>query len=180
MTNWTGDGSTAPAGTSTGYTSLVEAEEFSLRVADITAWTDATTDAQSRALTQASDEIDTLRYAGRKYEEDQDRAFPRFIADDPSEWPSGKANPSGKTVDLDDDDEPVAPEPVKFACFLQALDLLKNPCRQNRQEDRHDGVTAQSAAGVSESYDTSLAARVVCLKAHNILTPYLLKGGRIY
>jgi hypothetical protein len=160
------------------YISLDQADEYTLRVADITAWTAADDDAKSRALVQASDEIDTLLFAGRPYDADQARQFPRFVADGASEWPAGKLAESGVVWDLDDDGVAIVPEAVKRATFAQALTILRDPQRAARMRDQHDNVVSQSAGGASESYSGG-RPRLVCLNAIDLLRPYLLKSGRI-
>ncbi len=167
------------SGEGNAYVSLPEADEFSLRVADLTAWSNADDATRGRALVQAADEIDTLRFAGTRYDSDQARQFPRFVADTAADWPAGKQHVSGVTWDLDDDGNAVVPNCVKFADFLQAMSILRDPERMNRQRDRHDGLTGQSAGGFNESYDPNRPPAVLCLEAMQQLKPYLLKTGRI-
>ncbi len=157
-----------------------EADAFAVRVADAIAWTGASAEAQAAALVQASDEIDTVRFAGAKYDPDQGRQFPRWVEDPPSEWPAGKSAMSGHIWDLDAEGAVVVPERVKFAAFLQALAILADPNRSARLEDQHQGVTGQGAGGVSESYDPNRRPDLVCLAARRQLRPYLLRTGRPY
>jgi len=162
------------------YITVTEAtDEYAVRVADAAAWAAASAAQQAAALLQASDEIDTLRFAGEPYDADQDRAFPRIVYDPPSQWPEGKATRSYTVWDLDDDDEAIVPLAVEFAVFLQALSLLAEPSRRERLRDRHQGITVQSAAGFFETYQQGKAVSPVCFEALQQLRPYLLKSGRM-
>lgn len=161
------------------YIAVEDADELAARVVDSAAWTHASAERRAAALIQASDEIDSLRYAGRKYAADQARQFPRFCPDDPGEWPAGKRIESGQTWDLDEDGSAIVPPAVEMAVLLQAVSILADPQRAARLADRHDGIVGQSAGGVSESYSATAGVRTVCLAAMRWLRPYLLSGGRI-
>ena len=167
------------------YLTVQEAEEFSLRVADLAAWSAADDDAKGRALIQASDELDTLLYEGLPYGDwlrgvrgAQARAFPRFVPYEPSQWMIGKQAVQGETWDLDSGRNPIVPEKVKLAAFLQALSILRDPARAARLREQYDGVASQSAGGQSEAYQGN-APQIVCLEAARLLQPYVLKSGRV-
>lgn len=164
------------------YLTDAEAEEIAARLADASAWSSSTAEARAAALIQASDEIDTLRFAGRKYDPDQARQFPRLIERDPATWPaSTRAGSVNADVwDVDDDGSAVVPDLVKVAAFLQARHILASPRRMSRLEDQAAGVASQSAGGFSETYRPrpDAAAHLVCLQARKALGAYLLKGGR--
>lgn len=168
------------------YISLDEADTYALGVADVSAWTAATDASKARALVQASDEIDAVRWAGLPYGDARDgyvgaqsRAFPRFVPDDPAEWPAGKIAETGTVWSVDGDGEVVVPEPVKLACFYQALAILRDPQRLARRRDRHDGIAGQSAGGASESYDTAAPIAMLCMEADRLLRKFRFKGGRV-
>jgi hypothetical protein len=168
------------------YITLTEAAEFSLRVADVAAYEAASDDLKGRALVQASDEIDQARYEGLPYDDwrlgrvgAQLRAFPRVLIDDPSQWPIGKDLVSVGYFDQDAQGEVVVPPRVKFATFLQAMEILNYPDRKARLRDRSQGVTGQSAGNVSESYDPNAPVRLICMEAMLQLAPFLKKSGRI-
>lgn len=168
------------------YVSVDEVDELLPHIADTSAWSAATENQQTAALMQASDEIDSLNFAGIPYGDyasgvigTQTRAFPRFVADDPSQWLAGKATVTGRIVDMDADGDPVIPDQVKLVVLWQALTILANPTRPARLADQHDGVTGQSAGGISESYDAARRPILVCLQAMRLLERYLLKTGRI-
>lgn len=177
---------TPPGIPSDAYCDLVEAEAFALRVADMAAWTAADEDGRGRALLQASDEIDTLAFAGVPHGDwlagrdgAQARAFPRFVADEPAAWPAGKRVETGAVWDTDAAGAAVVPERVKFATFLQALTILRDPARVARLRDRFDGVASQAAGGFSEAYDPARPVSLVCLEARRLLARYALRGGRV-
>lgn len=166
-----------------------DATALAAGVVDGSVWTAIADDAdlQAAALIQASDEIDTLRFAGSRYDDfmsgvpgSQARAFPRYLPDEPAMWPAGKQCISGLTWDWDaDTNAAVVPAVVKKACLLQAISILRDLHRRGRLRDRHDGVVAQGAGGVSESYDPAKPPQVVCFEAMAMLKPYLLKSGRM-
>jgi hypothetical protein len=167
------------SGSEDAYLSAEEADAFALRVADTAAWAAADDDLRSAVLLQASDELDTLRFAGARYEATQAREFPRWVGGEPPSWPATKQVETPEIWDWDEETEAaVVPERVKFAAFLQALSILRDPARMERLRDRHDGVTAQAAGGVSESYDPGRRASLVSLEATKQLRPYLLVSGR--
>lgn len=167
-------------GSADGYITLAECDAYALRVADITAWTGASESQRSAAVNQATDQIDALRLAGEKYDEDQVRQFPRFAPDDIAMWPAGKTIRSGQVWDYDDDAAvAIVPADVKLACFLQALSILRDgPSRDERLRDRHDGVTGQSGGGFSESYVAG-QADILCLEAQRLMEKYLIHSARI-
>jgi hypothetical protein len=167
------------------YITTERAEELAARIADVAVWSAAGEAVQEAALLQASDEIDTLSFAGMPYGDwtsgvagAQARAFPRFVPDDAAQWPPPKRSASGRTWDWDDEaGEAVVPEVVELAVFLQALAILRGG--RERLRDQQSGVASQSAGGVSESYDTGRRPQIVCLEAMALLNRYLLKSGRV-
>lgn len=170
----------------TPYITIEQADELSARVADIAAWSAATDEQKLAALLQASDEIDTLQLAGVPYGDwlagrtgSQERAFPRFVPDEPFDWPLPRISAGGIVRDLDEDGEAIVPARVKLACLLQAMAIIREPGRLARLEDQAQNVAGQSAAGVSETYDLSRPQQVLCLQAMAQMRPYILRSGRI-
>lgn len=163
-----------------GYLTAAECDVFALRVADITAWSNATTAERARAVNQATDQIDSLRLAGQKYDAGQARQFPRFAPHDIAQWPPGKTRPSGDIWDYDEyDGLAVVPTEVRLACFYQALSILRDgSTRDERLRDKHDGVAAQSAGGVSESYAPG-ESEILCLEAARLVRKYTIRSARI-
>ncbi len=169
------------------YITIDQANEFSARVANIAAWSTASSDQQAAALIQASDEIDTCQFDGIPYGDwrslrpgTQQRAFPRIVLDDPANWPAGKLQESAIIYDLSPNTgEVIIPIRVRFATFLQALEILAYPNRKDRLRDRDQGVVSQSAAKISENYDAGKPVKLICMEAQAQLIMYLRKGGRI-
>lgn len=155
------------------YIDATEADAYAAKELDATVWTALTTAQKEAVLRQATDEIDSLRYQGRKYESDQERAFPRSHSLRPGEG----AAVAGGTWDWDEGtNAAVVPEQVLKACFLQAASIAAGN-RADRLDDRHDGVASQSAGGLSESYGGAMPA--LCRRAHLLMRTYYLRTGRI-
>ena len=72
---------------------------------------------------------------------------------------------------------PVVPPDVMRATFLQALSIAQGT-REDRLNDRHDGITSQSALRVSESYSSELID-ILCLRARTLMRRFRLRTGRI-
>lgn len=178
----------------TGYITVEEAADLSLRVADIAAWSAASDGQRLAAIVQASDEIDTLVYAGYPYGDwlagikgMQLRSFPRILPDDGSmrmaygrNVPAAAGNLLDCTIfDADPSGNPIIPWRVKVATFYQALSILRDPQRLARLRDQHDGIAGQSAGGASETY-TGGRVQILCLEAQRQMQPYLHKSGNIW
>lgn len=187
------------------YVSMVEADDLLARVADITAWTAATEQRRAAALMQASDEIDSQKYDGYKYLYFQVREFPRVNIADACDWNNfvremtqGKDGSAlaiflpdyghrfgygfGGNIVWEIDRQSgavIIPPRVKMATLHQALTLLRDPQRINRLRDQADNVASQSAAGFSESYDTSKKVNLLCFEARELLRPYFFKTGTV-
>ncbi|HUX16912.1 MAG TPA: DnaT-like ssDNA-binding protein [Phycisphaerae bacterium] len=158
------------------YIDLTEADAYAASELDSSTW-DALSDADKAAcLLRATDEIDSCRWQGRKYDSDQDRQFPRLYGEPPADrYPP---QPDGAGVwDWDSEaNEAVVPEAVKRAAYLQAASIAEGD-REARLADRHDGLAAQGAGGMSESYGGP--GNVLCLRAWTLLRKYRLRSGPI-
>jgi hypothetical protein len=166
------------------YLSLDDAGILAARVVDTAAWDSADPAVHVKALLQASDEVDAESYEGGRYDPNQGRAFPRVILASgrvAREYlVRGGCGEYYEVLDLDVATRlPVVPERVKFAVFLQAVSILRDPQRVARLRDRHDGVAGQSSGGVSETYDVNRRPQALCREAVEQLGPYLRKSGRI-
>ncbi len=176
-----------------GYIGLDEAAAYAADESDpavtglLAAWNALTGDQKTALLVRASDQIDSVRWQGRRYDTDPDvqgREFPRLVGELPSDGSAGLAYPGlspAVTVVWDwdaDANAAVVPERVERATWQQALSLL-DPTRTGRLDDRHDGVASQSAAGQAESYDPARPAHVLCRRAWELLSRYRLRTGRI-
>ncbi len=157
------------------YITVAEADVYAAAEVEASAWSALTDDQKAAALVRATDELDAVRYQGRKYESDQDRRFPRVIDE------QLRADGSVETQSVwdfdEDENEAVVPDAVKKATFLQSLSIADGS-RDHRADDRHDGVTGQSAGGVSENYEDQ-PMRILCRRAHLLLKRYYLKTGKI-
>jgi hypothetical protein len=186
------------------YLSVEDAADFVDRVLDVSAWTSATAGQKAAALLEASDQVDSQRFGGQKIAYDQAREFPRIYVD--ASRPGSRVNmlsdaedPAGAYVrdygrqilgmtggywdgevwDWSAANAPCVPDRVKMAVFVQALSLLADASRQARLQDIADGVSGQSAGGISESYREGAKGRVLCEAARRQLDKYLLRTGRI-
>ena len=158
------------------YIDAEAADAYAEAELDAAAWTALTADQQEGLLARASDEIDQVRFQGRKYDLEQEREFPRVYDEQAVEVYPGSAAGSG-VWDWDDDTAAaIVPEAVLMATWLQALSIAQGE-RDARQDARHDGVASQSAGGVSESY--SGPQEILCRRAAVMLRRYRLKSGRI-
>lgn len=161
------------------YITIAEADAFAAGILAPDSWLANGTLAKTAALERATREIDSLRFQGRKYDASQQLAFPR-VADAAASL--AQTSPVGTIWDWDDATQTaIVPAAVKRACFEQALFVLSGAAdeRRGRLEAQADGVVAQSAGGVSESYRTDGRASAVCLEATQLLRPYLLRTGRL-
>lgn len=158
------------------YITVAEADVYAAAEVEASAWDALTDDQKAAAVIRATDELDAVRFQGRKYDADQGRQFPRVV----DEQLRGDGSVETQSVwDFDDDEnEAVVPDAVKKATFLQALSIADGS-RDPRADDRHDGVSGQSAGGVSESYDTDRPMRILCRRAHLLMKRYALKTGKI-
>ena len=159
------------------YITVEEADAYAAAELDASAWDALSAAQKAAALCQATDEIDAVRWQGRVYDEDQERAFPRIAGELPSDDADGAL--ATAIWDYDDDaGEAVVPEAVKRATALQAMSLAAG-VREARLDDRHDGVTGTSAGGVSETYDAGRPAEILCRRAWQLLRRYRLRSGKI-
>ena len=156
-----------------GYITVAEADAYAAAELDHAVWDALTDDQKTAALIQATDEIDAVRWQGRIYESDQERAFPRVV----DELPGADGMTGGEAVVFDDDANDVAvPDAVLKAAYLQAASIAEG-ARAGRSDDRHDGVASESAAGVSESYTGK--PKVLCRRAHLLLKKWYLRSARL-
>lgn len=161
------------------YITIAEADAFAVGILAPDSWLANGTFAKTAGLERATREIDSLRFQGSRYDASQPLAFPR-TADGAASL--AQTPPIGTIWDWDEATQTaVVPAAVKRACFEQALFILSGSSdqRRGRLEAQADGVVAQSAGGVSESYRADGRASAVCLEATQLLKPYLLRTGRL-
>src|SRR5687767_10513810 len=141
-----------PAATSISrsYLTVTAADALAALVpaAGLVAWNAAAADARTRALEQASAEVDdAMPYQGRKYAEDQPLQFPRVAYE--SSQPAGAAE---VVWDWDEAaEQAVAPRDVLLAVVYQA-DAILAGTREPRLSAQHDGVVYDLTGTIAESY----------------------------
>lgn len=161
------------------YITIDEADAFAAGIIAPDSWLANGTFAKTAALERATRDIDGLRFQGAKHDSSQQLAFPR-VADPAASL--AQTPPVGTIWDWDESTQTaVVPAAVKRSCFEQALFILSGGSdqRRGRLEAQADGVVAQSAGGVSESYRADGRPSAVCLEAAQLLRPYLLRTGRL-
>jgi hypothetical protein len=154
----------------------------------LTAWlsASATADAKSRALEQASSDVDAAGpFQGRKYVTSQIRAFPRVAYETlPAGYvQQGRTGLADTVWDWDEaTNAAVVPMDVKQAVLYQANAILAGG-RGRIQEAIHGGLASQSVGGMSESYrpggSVTDGLGVVCQPAAALLSRYRLRTGRL-
>ena len=171
------------AGAADAYISQSEADAYATAEVDAAAWTALSSAQKVATLRRATDEIDSSRWQGRKYDISgaQDRAFPRVYDETLLEATGYPTRLGGQGCGVWDwrlgDNAPVVPPAVKRACWLQALSIAQGS-REERLSDRHDGVSGQSAGGMSEQYAPG-EMNVLCPRAWTLLKRYRLRTGRL-
>jgi hypothetical protein len=155
-----------------GYLSVAEADALAgqlvaRQVASYVGTADA--DQRQAALNQASADIDAGQWQGQRYDSAQARAFPRLQS-------AALTAPSTAVWDLDEFGVAIVPERVYRAVLLQADSILAGR-RNDRMDARHDGVSSQSADGLSEAY--SGPAEVLCRAAAEVMRVYRLRTGQL-
>jgi hypothetical protein len=101
-------------------------------------WTDAPSTTKTKALTEASQRIDRLRFRGEKVSDTQDLEFPRYY--DVDEGPDGTE---------------VIPDDIKIACYernpeneIEGLAVLRRSFSNVSTTYRNDAVLEHLASGI--------------------------------
>ena len=138
------------------YIDIEGADEYFAGRLHAESWTGADDSTKEAALKQATRTIDRLLLKGRKTDEDQKLAFPRYP-------------------------DTEVPEAVKEACCEEALALLERGNSQRRKLQQ-EGVIAVTVGNVSETYASvmGVGGRVVAIdryllsqEANELLRPWL-------
>ena len=131
------------------YGSLADADIY-FATYDLTeTWDDYTDADKTKALNEATRQIDRLKFRGEKYQwsPTQTLQFPRMVY----------AN--CKTIYLDEDPstgDVVVPEKIEHATYIQAKYLLDTIKGDDDTGDAHKaGITSVSIGSTSESYDAA-------------------------
>lgn len=143
----------------TSYISLEDAEEI---LGGFAAW-DALSDEEKQSyLMVATLQIDTLRFHGQKYTEDQALKFPRYR-------------------DVKPDGTVFIPLNVNFAVCEQVKTILDGNA-QKALERSAQGVTARRIGDISESYGNNMAASMeiaLSAQARGYLKGFISRIGKI-
>lgn len=65
------------------YGTVVDADAYFNTRLHVLAWTESTTADKTKALQEATNRVDRLRFSGCKVDDNQDLEFPRYYGDDP-------------------------------------------------------------------------------------------------
>ena len=130
------------------YIDIAGADEYFAGRLHAEGWTGADDSTKEAALKQATRTIGRLLLKGRKADEDQKLAFPRYP-----------------------DDE--VPEAVKEACCEEALALLERGNSQRRKLQQ-EGVQSFTLGNMSESYAAGAGKGLLSQEAKELLRPWLI------
>ena len=145
---------------------------------------------QAAQLQQATWEIDSQRWQGRRYDPRQQFEFPRVAYESASRvQPQGIITftfapaPSDIVWDWDATNSVcVVPQRVLVACLYQASSNI-NGARLGRLDEMHDGVIEAANSGLSEKRDPKVAGQdsglSLCRAAWDLLRNYRLVSGRL-
>lgn len=127
------------------------------------AWDEASSAEKTVALTEATQRIDRLRFAGLMVEDDQDLEFPRYYGDD---------------VEGDE----IIPNDIKIACYEIAMALLDGVDPDFELEDMSTVGQGYSSVKMNKSPMVPrdhVAAGIPSASAWRFLKPYLASGRSI-
>lgn len=146
------------------YGSLIEANRYFDNRLRHQYWTESCNDDKKRALTEATNIIDSLNYAGLKADANQLHQFPR--ATTPANFPEKVVS----VVDL------TVPKEVEMACYEVAIQLLSGVDPDLEIENLANVSQGFSQARIT--YDRAfilehIAAGVPSARAWKLLKPYL-------
>ena len=160
---------TVAGATANSYQTLAEADayfEASVNHAEWEYYTDA--DDRTRALLQATREIDSLMYEGVKYTLEQSLKFPR-------------EDNNGKIYGWDyANDVVIIPIAIQRGCNECALWLLKHDANDTVAQTANRGIKSVSMGGTSFSGMSKNAAGTVGPEAAKHIDPYLKRSSSTY
>lgn len=143
----------------TGYfDELDDAETLADAMLGLTAYKAASDDDKTAALEQAAEEIDAIRFQGRKFDPSQAREFPRLAYASGSPLPSGLVPVSPLPLvpdgvwDWDADAEAAIVPPLVQKMNLLQADYILAGTRATLLARWQAGITAQSIGSGSETY----------------------------
>lgn len=153
------------------YATLEYADEYlGTKLSTKAVWTSLSTEDKEAALREATLDMDTQTYSGRKLYVAQEREFPRFLD-------------QGSIGDVFYLQDLILPD-IANACCEQAWWIAKTYVEghdhRERQEHQFQGANSIQRVGAGESYDLSRARRhSLCRKAYQLLVPYIAKTGNL-
>lgn len=172
---------------SRSYLTAADADALAGTLPVLAAWTAATADQKTRALEQASGDVDAAGpWQGRRYDSAQVKQFPRVAQETrvPAQPPAAQHGIADVIWDWDAaTGAAVVPLDVKIAALYQA-DAILAGTRAGRLDALHDGLASQSVGGMSESYRPGAGGAVdglgvLARPAAQRMAKYRLRSGRI-
>ena len=167
------------------YLDVTDADALAATVPALAAWSAATTDQKTRALRQATSDVDAaMAYQGRRYAADQALEFPRVAADGSSSPSAACCPPADGSTVWDWDPTAAAavvPRDVRLAVLYQADSVLAGE-REPRIAAQHDGVVYDLTGTLAESYKQTTGPGVrtgLARRAYTLMRKYRLRGGRL-
>lgn len=169
------------------YQTLAEADALAgeMPPAAVAAYVAGSNGARDAWLKQATADIDAQKWQGSKYDRNQVLEFPRVS--DAMSWSRypGTYFPSYQSVgaeiwDVDTSGVAIVPLKVKLAQIHQANSIAAG--RGDSLNAQHDGLSAQAAGPISESYvgtSAGSAAPKLCNEAWELLKRYQLVSGQM-
>jgi hypothetical protein len=138
---------TVGSASANSYVTLAEADSYMEARLNSTSWDDATTDNQNRALVEASRELTSRAWAGRRTDDTQALSWPRQWAHDPD-------NPIYAYFDTD-----VIPQRVKDATCELAFQFILAGTTDVAALEGTAGIKSETVGPISVEYDTYSRAK---------------------
>jgi len=152
------------------YLTVEEADELiSARFINDSEWASLDEPIKLKLLNIASDNIDTLKFKGRKYSISQQRQFPRCLPSLQSDYDMYSKN---FTTCVD-----TIPYEIQVAVCNEAL-MINSKVSDSIAGISDKALTGFSAGKYSESYDLNLLnlSRTVVNSTYNILQKFVIRG----
>ena len=135
------------------------------------AWTAASADDKAAALNMAQQKIEAIRWKGRKYSEDQDLQWPRYI----------KVKNVWKIAVYDDTaEDAVVPQFITDAVCEEALELLRTGDSQRRRMQNAGVSEFWLSSEVKEKYNSTGSIKdtgLISWDAYNLVKNWI--GGPV-
>jgi len=146
------------------YDTVENADAYFATKLHMQSWTSATTADKTKALTEASNRIDRLRFRGSKVDDDQTLEFPRYYGDE-----------------VEGDEE--VPDDIKIACYEIAFSLLDGV--DPEKELHNANVSRRTFSQVTTTYKDNMVfehfvSGIPSALAWSYLKPYLCYAKSIY